>query len=128
MHFRTCTSPNFKFRVMDYRCVQNPTPLTYSLFIFSSFAFIWSSSSCDIATIPTPPPSCSGTAGNKSSSNITYLLGSGVFLILHARLAYFNVLFVSSKSISLGDIHVIRAVKEDPPRESESRRVSFDER
>ena len=46
------------------------------------------------------------------------LLGSGWFMMLHARFAYLSVLFVSSKSLSLGEMHVMSAVSELPPSES----------
>lgn len=45
-------------------------------------------------------------------------MGSGVFLMWHARFAYFSVLFVSSKSVSQGEMQEMRTVRELPPIES----------
>jgi hypothetical protein len=46
------------------------------------------------------------------------LFGSGWFWIEHALFAYLSVLFVSSKSPSDGEMHVMSAVSELPPSES----------
>ena len=56
--------------------------------------------------------------GSRSSSSARYLLGSGVFLMEQALLAYLSVLLVSSKSDSLGEMQLMSTVSELPPRES----------
>lgn len=67
-----------------------------------------------------------GSNGSKSSSNSSCLLGNGEFLILQALLAYFRVLFVSSKSASQEDMQLMRMVSALPPRLSCSNLVNLE--
>lgn len=69
-------------------------------------------------TTPFTSPGIPGAAGRRSSSIIRKRFGSGTFWMLHARFAYFSVLFVSSKSASDGEMHVMSTVSELPPSES----------
>ena len=53
-------------------------------------------------------------------------LMTALFLMFLARLAYLRVLSVSSKLLSAGDTQAIMTVRELPPSESCSMRVSFE--
>mmetsp|Transcript_16904 Transcript_16904/g.36585 ORF Transcript_16904/g.36585 Transcript_16904/m.36585 type:complete len:371 (+) Transcript_16904:2164-3276(+) len=101
----------------------------FSLALRSRMTFMlsWSSSRACSCTMPSPVMApAEGSVGSRSSSRVVYLLGSGVFLMWQARLAYLRVLLVSSKSISLGLMQLMSTVKLLPPRESCSRRVSLE--
>lgn len=67
-----------------------------------------------------------GTSGSRSSSSSSWLLATGVFLILQALLAYLSVLLVSSKSASHEDMQEISTVRALPPKLSCSSRVSLE--